>query len=384
MANLSNRNPNEKRSADGAYGLAAKYVTCNEVFRREQLLVFQNEWLCVGGVHELSNNSLLVKDINGVSIAVSIDQTGTIRCFHNVCRHRGAQLVSDNCTVELNNGPNGSDIVCPYHAWRYGRSGELKTAPNMSEVDDFCKEDFGLIKVECRVWEGLIWICLSETPIDFEARFSGLGKLVDPWKIPSLSLHASIEYQVQANWKLLFQNYNECYHCPTVHPALNRLTPYKNASNDFDQGPILGGPMQLSDNSESITVDGKLADSILAGLNADQSRSVVYYTVFPSIFISLHPDYVLIHRLVPESTSQTSVTCDFLFAGSTNDANRELRHKAVQFWDETNRQDWNVCELVQKGMANHGYVPGPYSNLESLVAAFDRHYLATFDLAING
>jgi Rieske 2Fe-2S family protein len=159
-----------------------------------------------------------------------------------------------------------------------------------------------------------------------------------------------------------------------VHPALNRLTPYKQSSNDLVEGPILGGPMNLADDCQTMSSDGQFVGRYLPNLNAHQRRIVFYYTVFPSLFISLHPDFVMLHYLRRANFDQTLVTCQFLFHP---DSTRQMAfdpQRAIEFWDQTNRQDWHVCELTQRGMSDPGYRPGPYSNLESMLAAFDRHY----------
>jgi Rieske 2Fe-2S family protein len=160
-----------------------------------------------------------------------------------------------------------------------------------------------------------------------------------------------------------------------VHPALNALTPYQASDNDFTSGPILGGPMYLADGVESMTRTSCHIAAPRPRLDSRQRRSVYYYTVFPSFFLSLHPDYVMIHRLQPVAVDRTLVHCDF-FCHPDEVARPSFDPApAVEFWDLTNRQDWHVCELVQQGAVSREFRPGPYAELESVVAAFDRHYL---------
>jgi Rieske 2Fe-2S family protein len=158
--------------------------------------------------------------------------------------------------------------------------------------------------------------------------------------------------------------------------VLNQLTPFRDSTNDLTEGAILGGPMSLAQDCQSMSSDGKLAGLLLPSLNSQQTRAVYYFTIFPSMFLSLHPDYVLIHRLERISLQQTRVVCQFLFHPDSMNDSAFDPSRAIEFWDSTNRQDWHVCELTQVGMSNRGYVPGPYSDLESIVAAFDRHYLS--------
>jgi Rieske 2Fe-2S family protein len=194
------------------------------------------------------------------------------------------------------------------------------------------------------------------------------------WSLGDLVLAATRRYDVRANWKLLFQNYNECYHCPTVHPALNRLTPYKTATNDLTSGPILGGPMELAAGFETVSRDGKLVAERFPQLTDAESRRVYYYTIFPTLFVSAHPDYVMVHILNRRDVALTEVTCHFLIRGSEPEPDPGSLARATDLWDEVNRQDWRVCELTQMGVESPACRPGPYSRLESMVYAFDRHY----------
>ena len=133
------------------------------------------------------------------------------------------------------------------------------------------------------------------------------------WQIADLqSVHRTV-YDVEANWKLLFQNYSECYHCPTVHPVLNQLTPYRNSINDLEEGPFLGGPMQLAKPGGSMTMNGARCAAPLGALEGDDLDLVYYYTIFPNIFLSLHPDYVLIHRAEPRAVDHTRIVCEWYF-----------------------------------------------------------------------
>lgn len=357
------------RSAHGAVGLSHEDVTCKQIWQRESEMIFGNHWLCVGRVSEMNSVSNCMHfEIENNLLLVMRNEAGELNAFHNVCRHRGSRLVD-----ESNCGSVGSKIVCPYHAWAYNRDGTLIAAPNMQSVDSFDRSDFGLRNIGCREWEGFVWVNLAGNA-NFDDFISELATLVQPWNIGELVTHQSIEYAVDANWKLIFQNYSECYHCPTVHPILNQLTPYRGSDNNLESGAILGGPMMLSDLAETMSMDGKAAARPLPGLSDGQQRRVGYFTIFPTMFLSVHPDYVLVHRIQRLDVGRTKITCEFLFHPDAIADDSFSPESAIEFWDLTNRQDWEVCELAQAGMQSQGYLPGPYSNLESVVAAFDRHY----------
>ena len=221
------------------------------------------------------------------------------------------------------------------------------------------------------VWDGNIFVNLAPDPIPFNTFFAPLLGKFDAWQLASLTVGHQIVYDVTANWKIIFHNYSECYHCPTIHPRLNELTPFRNSHNDLEEGPILGGPMQMSLADGSMTMSGHICAPIL-----QESHGLVhYYTIMPTIFLSIFPDYVVIHQLRPISPTQTQIICEWLFAPDAQADPNFNPQDAIDFWNMTNKQDWHVCELTQKGVQSKAYTPGPYSELESMLAAFDRAYL---------
>jgi glycine betaine catabolism A len=183
---------------------------------------------------------------------------------------------------------------------------------------------------------------------------------------------------VKANWKLIFENYSECYHCPGVHPMLSKVSPYDSAENDLTEGPFLGGFMRIH-KGKSLTMSGEACAIPVAEKEQEQEQEgnerVFYYSIFPNMLLSMHPEYVMVHQLWPKSPGRTLIVCDWFFhqdAPERADFNPE---DAIEFWDVTNKQDWHVCELSQQGIASRAYEPGPYSSRESIPAAWDREYL---------
>jgi Rieske 2Fe-2S family protein len=181
-----------------------------------------------------------------------------------------------------------------------------------------------------------------------------------------------IEYDVRANWKLMFENYSECYHCPGVHPMLSKVSPYDSAENDLCEGPFLGGFMKIN-KGKSLTMSGD-ACALFVGDSNDLQR-VFYYSIFPNMLLSMHPEYVMVHQLWPQAPDRTLILCDWFFHPDAFTRDDFRADDAIEFWDMTNKQDWHVCELSQQGIASRAYQPGPYSARESIPAAFDREYL---------
>ncbi len=218
-----------------------------------------------------------------------------------------------------------------------------------------------------------IFINFEKTPETFQTAFAPVYHKFAPWKLPELLTAEGKSYHIRANWKLLFHNYSECYHCPSVHPLLNNITPYKNSSNDLEEGPFLGGPMSIKPKGGSLTTSGRACAPPL--VENENRQKVFFYTFFPNLFLSLHPDFVVAHRLERRSHGQTTMHCDWLFHPEAAENPDYRPQEAIQFWDMTNRQDWHVCELTQDGLRSRAAKPGPYANLESMLAAFDREYL---------
>ena len=365
----------QQRTAYGAKTLPAAYYTDPAIYQAESEAIFGQSWLCLGRTSQVPTpGSYQLHQIEDESLILLRDQQGQIRTFFNVCRHRGTRL----CTAP--SGQLSHSIQCPYHAWTYSLDGRLRGAPNMNDVANFDKADYPLFGVETAVWQGFIFINLSSQPTPLAQALTPIYNKFDKWNLANLQSVRRITYTVACNWKLLFQNYSECYHCPTAHPTLNQLTHYRDASNDLEEGPILGGPMKLAADSSSMTLNGRACATPLGQLQGDDLHLVYYYTLFPTLFLSLHPDYVLVHRLQRQGVAQTRVICDWLFDPTAAAAPDFNPQPAVDFWDMTNQQDWQLCEWSQAGIGSRAYQPGPYSELESQLAAFDRHYLATMSL----
>ena len=352
----------------GAKTLPQRYFVSDEVFAREQEAIFEAQWVCVGHQSEVARaGDYMLADVVGESLIVVRDQQATIRTFYNVCRHRGTRLTeeqSGHCAA----------IQCPYHAWTYALDGRLIGAPQMEDAPGFSKTDYPLKPANLALWEGFIFVNLSETALPLAQVFAPLTGKFAHWNLPQLRSAKRVEYDVQANWKLIFENYSECYHCPGVHPMLSKVSPYDSAENDLCEGPFLGGFMTIAEGA-SLTMSGNACARPVGAIASEDHARVFYYSIFPNILLSMHPDYVMVHQIWPQSPTRTRVVCDWFFHADAADEVGFNPEDAVEFWDVTNKQDWHVCELSQQGIASRAYEPGPYSPRESIPAAWDREYL---------
>jgi len=359
------RRPSDVSSA-GAKSMPQKYFVSPEIFAEEQKKIFSREWVLVGHQNQISKpGDYFVIEVAGESLIGTRDQGSVIRAFYNVCRHRGTRLKEDACG-------HASAIQCPYHAWTYGLDGRLIGAPHMDEVPGFDKADYPLHPVNLGVWEGFIFVNLEKNPLPLEKWFGPLQEKFSHWNIPLLQSAKRVEYDVRANWKLMFENYSECYHCPGVHPHLQKVSPYDSAENDLREGPFLGGFMKINP-GKSLTMSGNACASFVGEI--ENLQRVFYYSIFPNMLLSLHPEYVMVHQLWPQSPERTLILCDWLFHPDAFAGESFKPDDAIEFWDVTNKQDWHMCELSQQGIASRAYAPGPYSSRESIPAAWDEYYL---------
>ena len=350
--------------------LPGKYYTSEEIFAQECDRIFTNRWLCVGREEQIPNQGdYFLQEIAGESLIVVRDSKLKIHAFYNLCRHRGTQL----CTEEK--GHFSGTINCPYHAWSYGLDGQLIVAPLMNELTDFCQDNYPLHQVNVITWEGFIFLNLSQSPEPFTSIFAPLNRKFQQWRLPQLRVADRMEHNVKGNWKKIFLNYCECYHCPIIHPNLAKLSPYRSGENDLISGAFLGGFMRLNQSGTSLTMSGNRCGVVLGELSGEDLNRVYYYSVLPDLLLSLFPDDVMVHRLLPQSPSQTQVVCEWLFSPESFEQTDFNPDDAVRFWDRVNQQDWQVCELMQAGVSSRAYTPGLYSSAESLLAQFDREFL---------
>ena len=352
----------------GAKTLAQEYFVSPEIFAREQKTIFSAQWVCVGHQSQLARaGDYFVAAVAGESLIVARSQEDAIHGFYNVCRHRGTRLCEDA-------HGHSAAIRCPYHAWTYALDGRLIGAPHMEAAPGFERAEHSLHPVRLALWEGFIFINLARDSPPLATVFAPLLAKFSHWNLPRLRSARRIEYDVSANWKLIFENYSECYHCPGVHPMLSKVSPSDSAENDLCEGPFLGGFMAITQGG-SLTMSGEACALPVGDMREEDHARVFYYSIFPNLLLSMHPDYVMVHQIWPLAPARTRILCDWFFHPEAFDRADFRPEDAIEFWDVTNQQDWHVCELSQQGISSRVYQPGPYSPRESIPAAWDREYL---------
>jgi glycine betaine catabolism A len=334
-------------------------------FEREQW--FYRDWICVGREEEAPEpGRYFLAEIADEPLVIVRGRDAQLRAFYNVCRHRGTAVVE---------GERGSVVrfQCPYHAWIYDTEGRLIRAQHMEDVEDFSLEGYGLVRVRCETWAGFVFVSLDpEAPPlreylgDFVDHHAGFGR-----DFSTLLRATRMTYEVEANWKIVAENYSECYHCPGVHPLLNKLTPYDMGEDFEPTGPWKGGWMPLANGCETMSMDGlRHGRPLITGTNDVAAGRIHYYILWPNLIVSVHPDYVLTHQAWPHGPERSTVHCDLYVEADSLAAGIDVSG-AVEFWDLTNRQDYHVVELQQAGTRSRSFVAGRYSNQEASVHAFD-------------
>jgi Rieske 2Fe-2S family protein len=355
----------------GSRTLPGEFYTSPDVLVEEKQRILARSWNCVGRASRLAApGDYFLRAVADESIIVLRDAQGVLRALFNVCRHRGTRICVEP------SGRFADTIQCPYHAWTYGTDGRLVGAPHMQDAEGFDKTRYPLHAAAIAEWEGFLFVNLAEQPEPFSAAWGPMLRRLERFGLPGLRVGHQVAYDVSANWKLVFQNYSECLHCPTIHPKLATVLPYLSGANDLTEGPFLGGYMELKPPNESATMSGRACGRMVsAQLPEDDHRRAFYYTLMPNLLLSLHPDYVNYYLVTPLAPDRTRVESEWLFHPDTLEDPKSNVRDAVDFWDLTNRQDWDIVERSQRGIASRRYAPGPYSPRESMPAAWDREYL---------
>ncbi len=366
------RYSNDRRPTDvSATTLPAGYYTDPAYFAREQERLFRRMWLFAGRDDDVpANGRYVTRRFGDASVLLVRDDAGTLRAFHNVCRHRGTLL------CPASEGQATGALQCAYHAWTYRLDGTLYKAPHMDKVEGFRTDDWPLTRIPLAIWDGHVFIHLGDTaegdPPPLAAHLDGLDTRFRHWAMGDLRTVAKRTYELRANWKLVIANYHECLHCPTAHPQLVRLSHYLSGDNEAPRPTWLGASMDLLPGFATLSTSPIPRRAPLPGLDEDEQRRVYYYALLPSMLLNPHPDYVVTFLLSPIAPDRTDITCHWLMHPDEIARPGFDPDDAVEFWDLTNRQDWALSDLAQAGIASRGYRPGPYSNREEMLAAFDR------------
>jgi Rieske 2Fe-2S family protein len=365
--------------------LPSAYYHSEEIFAREKERIFAREWFCAAREEQVARpGDYLVLNVAGESVLVVRDKNGEMKAHYNVCRHRGARLQpapgeEANGNIKLSGGVLGANgIRCAYHQWTYGLDGRLLNAPHTKEGDGFCKADFSLYPVGVEIWGGFIFLNLSPSDASQQGRtlkmqFSEAIERVKRYPLSDLRIARRLTYEVRANWKVVMENYNECYHCGPVHPELCDVVPaFRQAGGaglEWERG------VPHKEGAVTFTRTGKTIRAAFPGLNEDEKVRHKGELIYPNLMLSLACDHVAAFTLWPAAPGRTTVLCDFLFHPDEMKKEDFDSRDAVDFWDLVNRQDWEICQRVQQGCGSRMHAFGYYAPMEDLSLDIRRYVL---------
>jgi Rieske 2Fe-2S family protein len=332
------------------------------VFAFEQERFFAGSWTCVGREGDLEGTGAQrAARIGGAGVLLARGTDGRVRAFANTCRHRGHELLG------VGEQTTRRTVLCPYHAWTYDLDGSLRVAPGFREHGEFRPTEHGLVELPLESWHGFLFVNGSGDAPPFADHVGALDDLVAPYRPERLVPLVSHAYELAANWKVVLENYHECYHCPLIHPELCQVSPPASGDNFELDGAWVGGTMDLKDHAATMSLDGHSDGVPIPGLDGERLRTVAYLGLFPNLLLSLHPDYVMTHLVEPLAADRCRIVCTWYFPPEAADQPGFDPTYAVEFWDRTNRQDWAACESVQRGMASPHFQPGPLAPAEDAV-----------------
>ena len=355
---------------DYASTLIPDAYTSEDFHALEQERVFETSWVPVCVTDELDGpGAFLVVDVARRSVVVCRNRDGALRAHHNVCRHRGAQLVTEPGKVER-------FFQCPYHAWAYDLDGACLGTPlftpeagipedqrglfDMSEVKAFDKADHGLYPVRVDAWGCIVFVCLDPEAPPLEEELGDLPERLAGYRLGEQRLVRRVPYEIEANWKLVAENFMEYYHLPWVHPGLVKVSPM--SAHYRWQGPGMYVGFCTTPIAANTDEGGWQGVPPMTGLADDDAESARFAWLFPSIAINALPNHTFLMLTRPTAAGHTSEVTYLLVPEETHarlDAEGERAvGELLGFWDEVNKEDIEIVERVQRGLANPAYTGG--------------------------
>ena len=342
-----------------------------EVFEAERERVFARNWFYVGRADTLQEpGDFVTADVAGESVIVLKAKDGSVGGFYNVCRHRGARL------CDAASGRMKGAVKCPYHAWAYSFDGSLIGTPHVGK-DEIDRDEYGLWPVAVEVWQGFIFVHLDPDPTPLEDTFRA-DTVNEPLHMARFNLdllrigHRTVN-EVAANWKILIDNYNECLHCPTVHPELVAVVPTYRSGAPFDASRSDGG-VALADGGNSFTASGRSSLPVTDGLKT-AGDSLFGCTVYPNMFIDVTGTGAISTILLPRSAAHTTVVTEYLFEPEVIAAEGFDPSEIVDFVELVAGQDYDVCARVQRGVGSRAFTHGVLAEKDDLLSHFNDWYL---------
>ncbi len=358
-------------------GLPAAWYFDPGQYELELARIWRQTWIYVARSSEVrERRSYLTFSLGGQQVLLVRDDEGALRGFHNTCRHRGAALC-----LEPRGVLKSPALLCPYHAWAYSLQGELLRTSSKSLPGGFSKADYPLYPVKVREWRGFIFVSFADQPPTLEEALDFKMGRLERWPLEDLVVAHVDTKTIECNWKVFWENFSECLHCPGIHPSLCQLVPlfgrgYIRERDDpnwqahaDDPNPLYRGGLRPG--AQSWSVDGTVSAPIFPDLSAeDRKLGQVYLTSLPSVFIAAHVDYVRAVRLWPLGPERMELRVEYLFSPEALAAPGFSLRKVVEFADRVMGEDAYACEINQRGLRALPHRAGVVMPEEYMVHAF--------------
>jgi phenylpropionate dioxygenase-like ring-hydroxylating dioxygenase large terminal subunit len=380
--------------------LAQPFYVDQEIYEAEVERFLGSQWILAGHSSEIPTaGDYFLFECIGASVIVVRGADGAINALHNVCRHRGARICEAAGHAPL--------LRCRYHGWSYRLDGELAAWRQMPDGLD--RRDYALQRCGVATFEGFILISLD--PDNAPIAGSMLRHVQAYWtryKLPSCKVAATRVYPIRANWKLCIENNLECYHCLANHPEYTAVNAFVRADERVSQAAIAefatyrelwktqmrgtatptgaseiiategqvcrAGTWPLGPGKLSASREGKGVAPLLAGIGA-YDESVTTGCIGFLSYVAAMCDYAVAVTYVPQSVDSTTAVMRWLVNADAVEGRDYDVNELCWVWDETNKQDKSLIEMNAAGVCSRGYVPGRYSNLETITADFIGRYL---------
>ena len=355
--------------------LAGSDYTSAAVYEEERERIWFGDWVCVGRTEELASaGDYLVRDLAGESVFLVRDEDGSVHGFYNVCSHRGTKFLDDEPAA----GSVRKAFVCPYHAWTYDLRGRLIGTPNVKEDERFDRADHPLHSFPVESHSGFLFANLTTGEPRPLLEFLDAGAesvtMFERFRMDELRVGVRIVYEVAANWKIVVENYNECLHCPQIHPELVQVVPLFRFGEVWDEETRDDGNW-MREGASSFTMSGESQLPKLPDLQPEDYSMYYGAYQFPNLLLNLHPDCAMYYIGYPKGPNHTTVVSEYLFRPETiADPDVFKPEPVVELWDLISKQDWAVCERAQIGVGSRSFTAGVYPRQDRFLYDFNERY----------
>lgn len=357
--------------------------TSQAVYDEERERIWWGDWVCAGRTEEVARSGdYIVRDIAGESIFVVRNDAGELHAFYNVCAHRGTKFLDDvEGTASVRKA-----FKCPYHAWTYDLDGRLIGTPNVKQSEVFDRSEHPLHSVAVEDYAGFVFVNLAHEPRPLmEALTDGAESITafERFKMDELKVGVRLVYEVEANWKIVVENYNECLHCPTIHPELVQVVPLFRFGEVWDEETRDDGNRMMN-GATSFTKSGESELPKLPGLAPEDHQMYYGSYEFPNLMVNLHPDTVMYYIGYPKGPSHTTIVSEYLFRPETIAGSDFKPEPVVELWDLISKQDWDVCRRVQTGIGSRSYTTGVYPRQDRFLYWFNEEWRRAMGRELQG